>query len=183
MELPEMLLIGGATRNVGKTSLTVKVIKAFAHETVVALKIKTIYPNDTFFHGQKDKVVLETDYRIIEEINANGTDDTNLMLNAGATRVFRISCKVHAIGEAFDSLIDNYLGTKPYCFICESNSLRKVLTPGVYIMIKHANNSDMKPSATEMEKHADVIIYTDGNSHNFNVDHLSFKNNTWRLKK
>ena len=78
MELPQMLLIGGATRNVGKTSLSARIINKFAHEQVVAIKIKTIYPNDSFFHGKYDQNKLELHTSIWVRYTGDSTELTKI---------------------------------------------------------------------------------------------------------
>jgi len=40
---------------------------------------------------------------------------------------------------------------------------------------------EMKPSARELEKFADKIIFTDGNNHNFDFKTLKFESSIWKL--
>lgn len=172
-----ILLIGGATRNVGKTTFTCSVIeKNSAKYTIIALKIKTIYEGDDFFHG-KNRNPLIGNYRIIEEKNAGEQEDTERMLKAGANRVFRIKTKSNFLKEAFE---DFYAQLAENSFIvCESNSLRNVLKPSIFILIKHKNSEEIKPSAKKLAPLADKIIYTDGIEHDFNAKKIIISNNKW----
>ncbi len=175
-----LLLIGGASRNVGKTTFVVKLIEKFAKEyPIVGLKIKTIYEGDDFFHG-KDTKPLKSEYRLVEEFDIDSEEDTSKMLRAGARRAFKLKVKSEAILQAFATFKD--LLTEPCLIVCESNSLRKVVKPAVYLLIKYKDDTNMKPSAKELEKHADKIVYTDGEKHNFGLKKVKIKKNTWCLE-
>lgn len=180
--LTNMLLIGGATRNVGKTSFTVSVIRRFSAKTpIVALKVKTIYPNDSFFHGKKDKTPLSGNYRITEETTQTGSEDTNRMLQAGANRVFRLKVKAPFIKEAF-AVLQGIMGNKErFAWVCESNSLREVVQPGLFLLIAHKDSDKMKPSAKRLQYLADQVVYTNGKTHAFSLEQLVFQNNRWEL--
>jgi hypothetical protein len=177
----KMLMIGGATRNVGKTTFSCAVIeKSSRNHLIIGLKIKTIYKGDNFFHG-KDQNPLKGNYRIIEELDNSGSEDTMRMLKAGAKQVFRIKVKSEFIKEAF---YDFFRQIPENSFIlCESNSLRKVVKPGLFLMIKHKNSNEIKPSAKELEPFADKIIFTDGEKHDFNLKNIEIKNEQWMLKR
>ncbi len=176
-----LLLIGGSSRNVGKTTFVVKLIEKFAREhSIIGLKIKTIYEGDSFFHG-KDRTPLDSDYRLIEEFDETSGEDTSKMLRAGAKRAFRLKVKSAAILEAFNAFRD--LLTKPCLIVCESNSLRKVVKPAIYLLIKQQSDENMKPSAKELEKYADKIIYTDGESHDFDLSKILIKDTSgWAIR-
>jgi len=174
-----VLMIGGASRNVGKTTFSCKVIEHFSKEyPIVGLKVKTIYEGDNFFHG-KDRTPLESDFRLIEEFEDNTDEDTAKMLRSGAKHVFRLKVKNTALEKAFyhfkKQLEDDYL------IICESNSLREVFKPDIFILIKHKHNGEMKPSATKLEKYADKIVLTDGTEHDFSFTELRVKDGMWMI--
>lgn len=174
-----LLLIGGSSRNVGKTTFVVKLIEKFAKEyLIVGLKIKTVYEGDDFFHG-KDSTPLDTDYRLIEEFDRDLNEDTSKMLKAGATRAFKLKVKAVAVLPAFEYF--KSLLSKPYLIVCESNSLRNVLKPAIYLLIKQKDGESMKPSAQKLEKYADKIIYTDGTKHDFDLGELVTDGKVWKI--
>lgn len=176
-----LILIGGSSRNVGKTTFVVRLIEKFAKEyTVVGLKIKTIYEGDDYFHG-KNRNPLDSDYRLIEEFDHASNEDTAKMLRAGAKRAFKLKVKSEAILHAYVNLKE--LLTETCLIVCESNSLRKVVKPAVYLLIKHRDDEKMKPSAKELEKYADKIIYTNGEQHDFNLSEILIKNDKWFLER
>lgn len=175
----KILLIGGATRNVGKTHFTCSVIENISKKhNIIGLKIKTIYENDDFFHG-KDINPLKGNYRIIEELDKNGNEDTIKMLKAGAKRVFRIKSKNIFLKEAFNLFMN--LIPENSLIICESNSLREIIKPGLFLLIKQKNSDDIKPSAKKLEIYADKIIYTDGEKHDLKVNQIIIENDNWKL--
>jgi len=182
MTQKNLLIIGGTKRNIGKTTLIEKIIKKFSPNfDIVAFKIKTIYPNDTFFHGT-DRNPLSDDemFRLIEEKNTNGNEDTNRMLKAGAKRTFKIKTKANNIIEAFEEL-KNIINPNSL-LICESNTLRKTIIPAIYLFVKEEYTNDMKPSAKEVINFADRIILTNGIKHNFSVNDIFIKDMKWNIK-
>ncbi len=176
-----ILLIGGASRNVGKTAFTCSVIENISkkHE-VIGLKIKTIYEGDDFFHG-KDRNPLNGNYRIIEEQNASGNEDTERMLQAGASRVFRIKAKSEYLHDAIVDFFTRISANR--LIVCESNSLRTVLKPATFLLIKLENSEKMKPSAKKLAPLADKIIYSDGTKHDFDAENIVVENNEWKIKE
>lgn len=176
----KIILIGGATRNVGKTTFSCAVINHLSEKHhIIGLKIKTLYRGDDFFHG-KDHNPLSGNYRIIEEFEQNGKEDTMLMLKAGAKQVFRIKAKSEYLNNAFDEFfkqipINSFI-------LCESNSLRKTVEPSVFLMIKYKYSTEMKPSAKELEHLADKIVFTDGKKHDFDMKNIIIENGQWSLK-
>ena len=181
-ELPQLLVIGGATRNVGKTTLTCRIIEKFSKQNkIIGVKIKTIYENDNFFHGKDKKPLKKNEnFRICEEKITNLSSDGEKMLKAGAERVFKIKTKNNWLKSAFVEL--QKIASKDYCFICESNSLVEVIKPSVYILIMKKNSTDIKPSAKKNKNLANKIIFTDGKNHDFNINDLSFEKEKWIIK-
>lgn len=177
----KILLIGGATRNVGKTTFTCSVIKNISkkHE-IIGLKIKTIYEGDVFFHG-KDRNPLKGNYRIIEETDKTGNEDSMKMLKAGAKKVFRIKAKSEYLKDAFTEFLKQI--PKNSFIICESNSLRNIIKPDLFLMIKHKNKNNIKPSAKKLEHLTDKIIYSDGAKYNYDYKAVDIKKNKWTLLK
>jgi len=181
IQIPNMLMIGGASRNVGKTSLTSEIIRKISLEhSIVGIKIKTLYDGDNFFHGKDRSPLTENEnFRITEETSQEGAEDTSKMLQAGAKRVFKIKVKSQFIEEALETLKAKISETD--LFVCESNSLRTVAKPGLFLMIKHKEGGEMKPSAKKLEKFADKVIFTDGQNHEFDINSLKARQGSWEI--
>lgn len=164
IDYPGLLLVGGASRNLGKTELVCRILKKFeSKQPLVGLKIKTLRSGEEKYHG-KDPFIREAggQIRIVEESNRESDEDTGRMLRAGASRVFRIRCQEDALGDAFQRWLDLFPGEKP-TVICESNSLRRVLLPGLFIMLAPwSEDVEWKPSALPWKGIARPIVYSNG---------------------
>ncbi|OQX98767.1 MAG: hypothetical protein B6I24_04425 [Bacteroidetes bacterium 4572_128] len=177
----KLILVGAATRNLGKTTFVERLIKKFSSKfSIVGLKIKTIYKNDNFFHG-KGRSLLKKNFEIIEETNTKNSEDTNRMLKNGASRVFMIRCFSDFLGLAFNEFLKK-IDEKNF-IVCESNSLRKFVKPDVFILIKHKTKIEIKPSAKKLEKYANLFIFSDGKNFDKNINEigLKIKNSVWKL--
>jgi hypothetical protein len=175
-----LLMIGGASRNVGKTSLISNIIKHFAKsQPIIGIKIKTIYEGDNFFHGN-DFNTLKENFTLIEEYDLDGAKDSSGMLKAGAKRAFRLRVYNKYLEQAFKYFIEQ-IGINSL-IVCESNSLRRVIEPDLFLMIKHSQSQNMKPSAIELEKFANKIIHTNGFTHDFDINEIRLEGLKWELR-
>jgi hypothetical protein len=174
-----LLLVGGASRNVGKTTLVSNLIRHFSKmHKIVALKVKSIYDNDQFFHGNDIQLPNEH-FLLIEEFELENEKDSSWMLQAGANRAFRLKVHHTKLLEAFQLFMNQI--KEETLIICESNSFRKVIIPDLYLFIKFPNQSNMKSSAIELEKYANRIIFTDGIKHDFSPNEIKVENKTWQM--
>lgn len=178
--LPNLLLVGGATRNVGKTTLTKNIVKHFSeHHQIIGLKIKTLRTGDDKFHG-KGRHELIGNYLVVEESYDN-KEDTGAIYHAGAKQSFHIKTKHSALLPAFSDFL-HQIDYKNQLIVCESNSIREVVQPGVFLMIKHKNTPDiLKPSAEQLSKFSDQVVWTDGAQHSFQPSELYIENLMWKI--
>ena len=93
LSIPNMVLIGGNSRNSGKTTMACNIISKLsaAHE-IVGLKVTAIRPGEDQFHGNHG-VEETTGFSIFEELNASSHKDTSKMLMAGGPHFFFFSTK------------------------------------------------------------------------------------------
>jgi len=179
MYYPDLLLIGGSSRNVGKTTLILHYIQKFKDIfPIIGLKVTSIYPNDETLHGYH-KNSLAKNYEIFKEDTYDGIKDTSKMLLAGAKDVYYIRTLDQFISEAFLKFSEN-ISTETK-IICESVSLRKYIQPGLFILIQHSKPHQMKSSYTELKPLADLIITSNGNNFDFDTDHIGYFNERWRI--
>jgi len=185
-KLDGMLMIGSAGANVGKTELASALIKKFGKSTdVVGIKVTTIKAKD----GQCPRggrgcgvcSSLDGDFCITEETNKSSGKDTGRLLAAGASRVFWLRVlKTHLEG-CIKALLD-IIGPDAVS-ICESNSLREMVEPGVFLMVKGPNVKVWKSSANEVIQYADKIIVSDGSSFDFDLDRIKLINGKWMIQE
>lgn len=160
--IPQLLIIAGNARNVGKTTLATQLISAFAAKYgIVAFKVSTIKPKDDLWHGHHGEPVPET-YIINEETGYNGTKDTGRMLAAGASRAFYIRTR-----EAYISIaMEEFLSRIPNdcMLICESRSLGEFVKPGLLVVLHKQGNVVGIKDITELEAKADLRIFIPENT-------------------
>jgi len=174
-----LLLIGGAKRNVGKTTFVCKIIKHFSKSnSIVGLKLKTVIEGDNYFHGKSNNSVF-ADYLLVEELDGNSSEDTGKMLKAGAKRAFLLRARSEFLTVAFSAFLSEI--QEDNLIVCESNSLRNSFQPDLYLFIKDKYSSEMKPSAVQLEEIADKLIFTNGKEHDFDIQQLQIENSVWKL--
>ncbi len=170
--LDGMLMIGSAGANVGKTELACALIKKFSNglghpcresRDIVGIKVTTIKAKD----GQCPRggrgcgvcSSLEGDFCITEGTNKASGKDTGRLLAAGASKVLWLRVLKAHLDEGIKAL-QNIIGPDAVS-ICESNSLREVVEPGLFLMVKGNNDKSWKSSADEVKKYADKIVVSD----------------------
>lgn len=161
LNIPQMILIGSSGRNSGKTTLAIALIKRWKrYFPVVGLKVTTIQERDGACPrgGEGCGVCnsLNGDYEIIEEANQNLEKDTSLLLAAGADKVYWLKTLKSNIGDGIEALMSKVPDNS--IIVCESNSLRSVVKPGVFIMLDNSKDGQIKESAMAVIDSADIII-------------------------
>lgn len=175
-----LLLVGGNARNIGKTTLLCKIIRAAADfEPVIALKVTSIYPNDQGFHGEHE-LLSPGDFTILEEMGSGQPKDTVKMLEAGAIRSFYIQARDHAVEKAWHTFLE--MIPENHLLVCESRSLRRFIDPGLFIYLKSSRLHEVKPYCLWLEKLADKVLY-DPQPHDIPalVAKISVVQNQWKI--
>ncbi|HAH22351.1 MAG TPA: hypothetical protein DCL77_01030 [Prolixibacteraceae bacterium] len=170
----KILLISGSGRNVGKTSFTRRVIAINASHQLVAVKITP------HFHEPSSGLIplfVSDNYRIFQETDASSSKDSSLFLQAGAERVFYIQATDTSLEEAFNLVTVQLSPLQP--ILVESAALRTILVPELYIFIQK-NFEEIKPSAVEMQKLADLIVYSDSGQFSIDPALITF-NEKWNI--
>jgi molybdopterin-guanine dinucleotide biosynthesis protein A len=67
--------------------------------------------------------------------------------------------------------------------ICESNSLRQVVEPGLFFMVRRREQEKYKNSARDVKEHADSIIVTDPGGFDFDLNRIKLIDKKWKLKE
>ncbi len=158
--IPNMILIGSTARNSGKTTLAVELIKRFkGKKTVIGLKVTTIAKkNSGCIHGTAGCGVctsMTKDFEIIEELNPTGNKDTAMLLASGADKVYWLKTLFSHAAQGLEAVLKKIPAEA--LIVCESNSLRKVVQPGVFIMVKNMEDSQIKKTANEVIDQADIV--------------------------
>jgi len=184
IKLDKMLMIGSAGSNVGKTELACALLNKFSkNHDIVGIKVTTIKDKDGQCpRGGKGCGVcssLEGNFCITEETNRASGKDTSRLLAAGAGRVFWIRVLKEHLIEGITALLD-IIGPEAVS-ICESNSLRQVVEPGLFLMARKNDSNAWKSSAVDVIKYADRIVVSDGSSFDLAPDRIKLADGKWTL--
>lgn len=161
LDVPKMILIGSTARNSGKTTLAVAVLEKYKNKMpIYAIKVTTIaVKNGGCIHGGDGCGVcskMQDDFEITKEKSMEGIKDTSQLLAGGAKMVYWLKTLKDYIGEGIESILSEI--PENALIICESNSLRKVVKPGVFIMVKNTEDDQIKKSAREVFDQADIVF-------------------------
>lgn len=140
----------------GKTHLICSLLEHFTSEKRVnAVKFITYYDGDDAYHGSELEP-LSANFDIREETNISGKKDSSAMLRSGASKVLVVRSKVEHMRDAFLNLRGLLDVNIPV--IVESNSLRSIIEPGIFVMLRPEELTDTKNSATRVFDEADIVI-------------------------
>jgi molybdopterin-guanine dinucleotide biosynthesis protein A len=181
-----MLMIGSAGSNVGKTELACALLgKVTKSYDVIGIKVTTIKDKESQCprggEGCGVCTSLEGVYSITEELNISSEKDTARLLASGANRVFWLRVREEHLQEGITSLLD-VIGHDAVS-ICESNSLRQVVEPGLFLMVGSRNSKNWKSSAVGVKKDADRIVISDGSSFDFDPNRIKLIKGKWIIKQ
>jgi hypothetical protein len=152
-----LVVIGGHSRSVGKTSVVAGLISALAEFEWTAAKITQYGHGICSANGEAcDCATGDHSWAITEERDRMGESDTSRFLAAGAARVFWVRTEQGRLAEAMPTLRDRLKSARN--MIIESNSIMKFLRPNLYLTILNPATADFKKSAQEFLDRADAVI-------------------------
>jgi len=173
IEKPNLLLIAGNGRNVGKTFLVCEIIKQISKSSeVIGVKISS------HFHPvEKKNVLCETNEFTIVEENEISEKDSSLMLQAGAVNVYFLMASQKNLRKAFLWLNKNLLSG---AIVCESGGLAELVNPGLFLFVKSSGDEIVKDNQMQFSP---VIVENDGECFNFNIQNIIYDNNRFSIKQ
>jgi len=152
-----LVVIGGHSRSVGKTSVVAGLISALPEFCWTAAKITQYGHGICSANGEAcDCATGDHSWAITEERDRSGDSDTSRFLLAGASRVFWVRTEQGRLAEAMPTLRDRLAQSRN--IIIESNSILKFLRPDLYLTILDPATTDFKKSAQEFLDRADAVI-------------------------
>ena len=152
-----LVVIGGHSRSVGKTSVVAGVISALREYEWTAAKITQYGHGICSANGEAcDCATGDHSWAITEERDRSGDSDTSRFLAAGAARVFWIRTEQGRLAEAMPTFRKRLEGARNV--IIESNSILKFLRPDLYLTVLDPSTADFKSSAREFLDRADAVI-------------------------
>jgi hypothetical protein len=152
-----IIVIGGHSRSVGKTSVVAGLIAALPEFNWTAVKITQYGHGICSANGQTcDCATADHSWAISEERDRSGESDTSRFLVAGAVQALWTRTEQGRLAEAMPTLRRRLEGA--HNVIIESNSVLKFLPPDLYLTVLDPSTPDFKNSAREFLDRANAVI-------------------------
>ena len=155
----KLVVVGGHSRSVGKTSLAAGIIAANPELRWTALKITQYGHGICSAHGHDCSCAIEDPdcpYAISRELDRNSGSDTSRFLSAGAEEVYWARTRVGQLETAMPALRD-MIASREFV-IMESNSILRFLRPDVYLPLLRFDVDDFKLSSRIYLQRADAYV-------------------------
>jgi molybdopterin-guanine dinucleotide biosynthesis protein len=152
-----LVVVGGHSRNVGKTSVVAGLVSALREREWLAVKITQYGHGICSANGETcDCVTADHASAISEERDRSGQSDTSRFLVAGAKRVLWVRTQQGFLAEAMPRLRQEMAKSRDV--ILESNSVMRFVKPDLYLVVLDPATEDFKSSAREYLDRADAVL-------------------------
>ncbi len=152
-----IIIIGGHSRSVGKTSVVAGLIAALPEFDWTAVKITQYGHGVCSANGEPcDCATPDHSWAISEERDRSGESDTSRFLVAGAVRALWARTEQGHLAEAMPALRKRLEGARNV--IIESNSVLKFMRPDLYLTVLDPTTADFKNSAREFLDRASAVV-------------------------
>jgi molybdopterin-guanine dinucleotide biosynthesis protein len=157
-----LIVVGGHSRNVGKTSVVAELISALVEREWLAVKITQYGHGICSANGEAcDCVTADHASAITVERDRSGESDTSRFLVAGAKRVLWVRTQQGFLAEAMPRLRQEMAKSRDV--ILESNSVMRFVKPDLYIVVLDPATEDFKSSAREYLDRANAVLLHSAN--------------------
>lgn len=158
-----IVVVGGHSRNIGKTSVVAGLIAALPHLRWTAVKITQYGHGICSANGEAcDCVTDDHTLALTQERSRTSGTDSARYLAAGAEQSWWLRTRQGQLAEAMPRL--RALMDRAENVILESNSVLRFLRPNVFVSVLDPAVADFKPSALRYLDRADAIALPEGAS-------------------
>lgn len=152
-----IVVIGGHSRSVGKTSVVAGLIAALPECRWTAFKITQYGHGVCSLNGESCHCATDDhSWAISEEKDRSGESDTSRFLLAGAVRAWWVRTEQGRLAEAVPTIRRRIAEAENV--ILESNSILKFVRPNLYLTVLDPATADFKRSAQEFLDRSDAVI-------------------------
>src|SRR5271157_1210868 len=152
-----LIVVGGHSRSVGKTSVVAGLIAALPELHWTAMKITQYGHGVCSANGKPCQCACDdSSWAVTEERDRSGENDSSRFLVSGASRSLWVRTRQGMLAEAMPRLRKELAIAENA--ILESNSVIRFLRPDLYLTVLDAANPDFKASAREYLDRADAVI-------------------------
>ena len=152
-----ILVVGGHSRSVGKTSVVAGLISGLRDLDWTALKI-TQYGHGICSANGKECHCATADHMwaVTEESDRSGDSDSSRFLVAGAAHSWWVRTQQGHLDEAMPRI--NQILARAKNTIIESNSVLGYVKPDLYLTVLDPSTKDFKASAEKFLNRADAVL-------------------------
>ena len=155
-----LIVVGGHSRSVGKTSVVAGLIAALPEFHWTAMKITQYGHGICSANGKLcDCATDDHSWAVTEERDRSGESDSSRFLVAGAARSLWVRTRQGMLAEAMPRVRKELASADNA--ILESNSVMRFLRPDLYLTVLDAATADFKTSAQQFLDRADAVILHD----------------------
>lgn len=152
-----IVVVGGHSRNIGKTSAVAGLIARLPEFHWTAFKITQFGHGFCTADGKPCQCqTADSCVSVSAELDAASGTDTSRFLAAGAARSIWVRTRVGMLEEAMPRILQEI--DKAENAILESNSVLKYLQPDLYLTVLDPAVADFKDSARKFLDRADAIL-------------------------
>jgi hypothetical protein len=171
--LPNMILIAGDGRHVGKTTFAVHIIRHLSENNeVTGIKVS---PHIHETNEDLDVICRSAGFIVAEE-KGFSRKDSSLLLQAGAKRVYLIMARQEFLESAF-SVIAGALETG--IVVAESGGLIDLVAPGIFLFVR---NQTVQITKEHYLKYKPIIVTNSDHGFDFKVESLAYINSHFNIK-
>jgi len=155
-----LIVVGGHSRNIGKTSVAEGLIRALPEFQFAAIKITQYGHGVCSNHGRSCGCEGDADHPFtLSEEYEPSTTDSGRFLGAGARRSFWLRTRTGELSAAAGPL--KRLLAQNENVIAESNSLLELAQPDLYLVTLDFACADFKDSSARFLERADAFVVID----------------------
>lgn len=154
-----VVVVGGHSRDVGKTSVVAGLIRELRDREWTAVKITQFGHGICSTTAEPCECSLSEDehaWDISQETSHAGDSDTSRFLAAGAARALWVRTRQGMLAEAMPALRKQLASAGDV--IIESNSVMRFLRPDLYLPVLNFTIADFKDSAREFLDRASALV-------------------------
>jgi hypothetical protein len=153
-----VIVIGGQSRNVGKTGVVCAILRAMPEMAFTAIKI-THHRHIPGMDGEEPGGRAPDRFTVSEERDPGTGSDSSRYLAAGAAKALFIQASSGDLADAMPFLRSE-IDLADHV-ILESNRIVEQLGPTVYVLVCNPEVGDFKTSARSQLHAADALVLTD----------------------
>src|SRR5580658_7036828 len=141
-----LIVVGGHSRSVGKTSVVAGLIAALPEFHWTAMKVTQYGHGICSANGKQCHCATDDhSWAVSEELNRSGKSDSSRFLVAGASRSLWVRTRQGMLAEAMPRVRQEIEAAENT--ILESNSILRFVRPKLYLTVLDAATEDFKVSA------------------------------------